>query len=267
MIRKIGLIISLLMSLVACQTKTEPLRIATTTSTNDSGLMDKILPLFEEKYQVEVEIIAVGTGEALRLGESGDVDAVLVHARSKEDVFVADGYGINRQDVMYNDFIILGPASDPAQIAGMADVTAALQKIAQTEAIFVSRGDDSGTHSREMNLWDEARIDPSGAWYQSVGQGMGSALTIAEQQQAYILSDRGTYLKRVADGLDLMILLEDDPPLQNPYGVIAVNPELHEGIEAEMAEKFIAWITSPEIQAEIDTYQINGEQLFFSNAK
>ena len=268
MMRKVSclVLLFLLIALNACQTETRSLRLATTTSTNDSGLMDEILPLFEEQFDVNVELIAVGTGEALRLGESGDVDVVFVHARSKEDEFVANGYGVNRQDVMYNDFVILGPAANPANIAIDEDVTTALQKIAEGDVVFVSRGDESGTHLREMHLWHESGIEPAGAWYQSVGQGMGSALTIAEEQQAYILSDRGTYLKRMADGLELSLLLEGDGRLQNPYGVIAVNPELHDAIEADLAEQFIDWITSPEIQTAINAYQINGEQLFFANA-
>ena len=267
MMRKlIWILILFSVVITACQTETKSLRIATTTSTSDSGLMDEILPSFEDQFEVKVEIIAVGTGEALRLGESGDVDVVLVHARSKEDEFVANGYGVNRQDVMYNDFVILGPAENPAEIGMDEDVLMALQKIATTEAMFVSRGDESGTHLREMALWFEAGIEPQGDWYRSVGQGMGAALTIAEEEQAYILSDRGTYLKRMADGLALSLLLEGDPPLQNPYGVIAVNPALNDAIEAELAQQFIDWITSPEIQTAINAYQINGEQLFFANA-
>ncbi len=263
--RKWILLIFLLASLAACQTQPPKLRIATTTSTNDSGLMDQILPLFEEEYNVEVELIAVGTGEALKLGESGDVDLVLVHARAKEDEFVANGFGVNRQDVMYNDFVILGPANDPANIATLTDINKVLQQIVQSEALFVSRGDGSGTYLREMALWAEAGIEPSGDWYQSVGQGMGAALTIAEQQQAYILSDRGTYLKRMAEGLQLTILFAGNPRLRNPYGVIAVNPALHEGIEAKMATNFINWIISPEVQTAIAAYRINGEQLFFTD--
>lgn len=267
MMRKCIGCLLLLLSLSACQAEaTRVLRLATTTSTHDSGLMDEILPLFEQEFGVEVEVIAVGTGEALRLGESGDVDVVLVHARAKEDEFVANGYGVNRHDVMYNDFVILGPVGNPAGIERDEDVIVALRKIADAEAIFVSRGDGSGTHLREISLWQEVGIEPDGEWYQSVGQGMGSALTIAEERQAYILSDRGTYLKRMADGLDLVLLLEGNGRLKNPYGVIAVNPELHEGIEAELTEQFISWITSPKTQAAIDAYQINGEHLFFSNA-
>ena len=267
MIRKIIGIGLFLLSMTACQAEAAPLRMATTTSTQDSGLMDEILPKFEEAYEIKVEVIAVGTGEALKLGESGDVDLVLVHARSKEDEFVANGFGVNRQDVMYNDFVLLGPVDDPANITTLDDAAKALQQIAEVEALFVSRGDESGTHLREMGLWSEVGIvEPEGDWYQSVGQGMGSALTIAEQQQAYIISDRGTYLKRMSEGLDLVVLLEGDARLLNPYGIIAVNPELHEGIEAEAADQFIQWITSSETQTMIDAYRINGEQLFFSNA-
>lgn len=265
---KYFLLLCMIVTAVACQSEPEVLRLATTTSTQDSGLLDVILPDFEEQYDVEVDVLGVGTGEALKLGESGDVDVVLVHARSKEDAFVDAGYGINRRDVMYNDFIILGPMADPAGIVGMTDAPAALAQVAQVQAPFISRGDNSGTHTRELILWELAGIDPAGDWYQAVGQGMGSSLTIADEQQAYILSDRGTYLKRLAEGimLEIMVMVEGDELLFNPYGVIAVNPELHEGINAEMAQNFIEWLTSPETQAAIDAYQVNGRQLFYANA-
>ncbi len=253
---------------IGCQSEAEPsvLRVATTTSTVDSGLMDVILPNFEEKYNAEVELIAVGTGQALALGEAGDVDIVLVHARKLEDAFVEAGHGINRQDVMYNDFVILGPADDPAGIAGMESAAAALSMIAETETPFVSRGDNSGTHNRELGLWEAAGIEPQGEWYQSVGQGMGASLSIANEQPAYILADRGTFLKRNAEGLDLIILVEGDGLLANKYGVIAVNPELHEGVNIEMANQFIEWLTAVETQDAIEAYTLEGEQLFYRNA-
>ena len=264
--KRIALLLLLMSGIVGCQNQPEKFRLATTTTTYDSGLMNEIIPLFEATSGLEVEVIAVGTGEALALGEAGDVDVVLVHARPLEDEFVANGYGVNRQDVMYNDFVLLGPLDDPANIGAAEDVIAAFIRIANRGIPFVSRGDSSGTHLRELALWAEAGIEPSGDWYEAVGQGMGAALTIANEQQAYILSDRGTYLKRM-DGLDLTILFEGDGRLNNPYGIIAVNPDRHPDVNAEAAQKFIEWITSPEIQSAIDAYRINGEQLFFSNAQ
>lgn len=257
-----------LIFLAACQSQNQPqqLKIATTTSTNDSGLMDYLLPDFEEKFNATVDVIAVGTGQALALGESGDVDAVLVHARPLEDKFVAEGYGINRKDVMHNDFVILGPPADPAGIAGMTDAAEALAKIAAAQAPFVSRGDNSGTHVKEMALWDLAGIEPAGDWYLSVGQGMGATLTVADEQQAYTFSDRGTYLKRLAEGIDLQVMVEGDPLLSNPYGVIMVNPERFPDVNADLAQKFEDWLTSPETQEKIDAYRVNGHQLFFSDA-
>ena len=265
---QIILVSGLFFLLTACQSQSEPqqLTIATTTSTNDSGLMDYLLPEFEEKYDAKVDVIAVGTGQALALGESGDVDAVLVHARPLEDKFVADGYGVNRKDVMYNDFIILGPADDPAGIAGMESVAEALARIAATGSPFVSRGDNSGTHVKEMALWEMAGVKPAGDWYLSVGQGMGATLTVADEQQAYTLSDRGTYLKRLSEGIDLEIMVEGDPPLNNPYGVIMVNPERFPDVNADLAQKFVDWLTSPETQEAINAYRVNGHQLFFADA-
>lgn len=259
----IGLV--LMMLITACQETTpRSLVLATTTSTYDSGLLDAILPDFETAYDAEVEVIAVGTGQALALGEAGDVDVLLVHAREREDAFVAEGYGVNRQDVMVNDFVILGPATDPAGIAGLEDVTAALQEIAGSQSIFVSRGDDSGTHFREQALWAATGIEPAGEWYLSVGQGMGGTLTVADQEQAYTLSDRGTYLARWAEGIDLVVLVEGDERLLNPYGVIAVNPERHPSVDAELANAFITWLTSPSTQAVINNFTVGGEQLFFA---
>ncbi len=261
------LILMMFFITIGCQSETKPalLRVATTTSTIDSGLMDIILPAFEEKYNADVELIAVGTGQALALGEAGDVDIVLVHARKLEDAFVEAGHGINRQDVMYNDFVILGPADDPAGINGMESAAAVLTIIAETETPFVSRGDNSGTYNRELGLWEEAGIDPQGEWYQSVGQGMGASLSIADEQPAYILADRGTFLKRNAEGLGLVIHVEGDGLLANKYGVIAVNPELHDGVNNELATDFIDWLTAVETQDAIEAYKLEGEQLFYRN--
>ena len=254
--------------------------LATTTSTADSGLLDAILPDFEERYGADVEVIAVGTGQAIQLGENGDADVILVHARNREDAFVEAGFGVNRQDVMYNDFVIVGPINDPAGIKGMIDSAAALTQIAQNQSLFVSRGDDSGTHTKEQSLWkssDTALIEaagtkdpsktamrPEGDWYQSVGQGMGATLTLANEQQAYTLSDRATYLARKLEGLDLEIMVEGDSRLFNPYGVIAVNPELHPTVNAAGAEAFITWIASLEAQQAISQFGVEqfGQPLF-----
>ncbi|MDX1522760.1 MAG: substrate-binding domain-containing protein [Anaerolineae bacterium] len=254
--------------------------LATTTSTENSGLLEAILPDFEARYGAEVEVIAVGTGQAIQLGQNGDADVILVHARYLEDAFVADGYGVNRQDVMYNDFVIVGPASDPAGIAGVTDAAAALAKIAASEAPFVSRGDDSGTHIKEQALWqlsgvdlgqaaslinaDQTHLKPAGEWYLSVGQGMGATLTVANEQQAYTLSDRATFLARTLEGIDLEILVEGDSRLINPYGVIAVNPDLHPTVNAEGAELFITWLTGLETQQLISQFGLDtfGQPLF-----
>ncbi|MBO8127299.1 MAG: substrate-binding domain-containing protein [Firmicutes bacterium] len=235
--------------------------LATTTSTANSGLLDYLLPEFEEKYDVRVDVVAVGTGQAIALGERGDADVILVHARPAEDKFVAEGYGVNRRDVMYNDFVILGPESDPAGITGAKTAVEALTKIAEVEQLFVSRGDDSGTHKKEKSLWKEAGIEPSGSWYLSVGQGMGASLTIADQKQAYIISDWGTWLA-MKDKLDLKVLFEGDPELFNPYGIIAVNPDLHPHVNYEKAMALINWITSPEVKEKIKSFTRYGEQLF-----
>lgn len=268
-LQRIMLLIVAIFTFIGCQSvdESQTLRIATTTTTVDSGLMAVILPVFEEEYNATVELIAVGTGEALALGEAGDVDIVLVHARNLEDAFVDAGYGVNRRDVMYNDFVILGPADDPAGIRGLESAADALAQLAAAEALFVSRGDNSGTHYQELALWAVANIEPQGDWYQSVGQGMGASLTIAENQPAYILSDRGTFIKRKADGLQLEILVEGNDLLANEYGVMAVNPELHENINHALAMAFINWITADETQNAIESYTVEGQQLFYGNAK
>jgi len=259
--------------------------LATTTSTDDSGLLDVILPDFETRYGADVEVIAVGTGQAITLGENGDADVILVHARSREDAFVEANYGVNRQDVMYNDFVIVGPAADPAGIKGMTDVGAALAKIAETGSTFISRGDDSGTHTKEQSLWqasgmplveaanltsaDKTFVKPEGDWYQSVGQGMGATLTVADEQQAYTLSDRATFLARTLEGIDLEIIVEGDSRLFNPYGVIAVNPELHPNVNAAGAEAFIEWLTSLETQQMISQFGVDkfGQPLFVPDSE
>ncbi len=228
--------------------------LATTTSTADSGLLDFILPDFERQYHVQVDVIAVGTGQALKLGEDGNADVLLVHARAREDAFMAAGHGARREDVMYNDFVIVGPADDPAGIGGMRDAAAAFARLAAAQAPFVSRGDDSGTHTKERHIWEQAGITPTGDWYISAGQGMGAVLTMADELGAYTLSDRATYQSMRQEGLGLVVLTEGDPLLFNPYGVIAVNPDKGPHIQAELANAFIDWLISPPTQAMIGEF-------------
>lgn len=261
--RALSLIVVLMVAGGGCSRGPAVLRLATTTSTEDSGLLDVILPDFERKHDATVEVIAVGTGQALELGEAGDVDVVLVHAREQEDAFVAAGHGLDRRDVMYNDFVIVGPSSDPAGIAGEVDAVAALERIADAEALFISRGDDSGTHIAEQQLWEDAGLAPAGPWYQSVGQGMGETLTVADEQQAYTLSDRATFIARQTEGTDLVVMSQGDERLHNPYGVMTVNPDRHDRIDADLATAFADWLTSAATQDAITDYQLNGEQLFF----
>jgi len=239
--------------------------LATTTSTENSGLLDELIPPFEEKFDIRVDVVSVGTGKAISLAENGDVDIILVHAREAENAFVEAGYGVNRRDVMYNDFIILGPTADPAGVNGMEDATAAFTKIAEASSNFVSRGDDSGTNKKELSLWSTAGIEPSGSWYIETGQGMGASLNVANEKQAYILVDRGTYLAYKAD-LDLEILVEGDPELFNPYGIIPVNPAMHTHVNYQMAMAFVGYITSQQGQKIINEYTAYGEVLFNPSA-
>ncbi len=243
------------------------MKLATTTSTENSGLLDVLLPPFEEKYNIKVDVISVGTGAAIQLGKNGDVDVILVHAREAEDQFVEEGFGVNRRDVMYNDFIILGPPDDPAGVIGEEDPASALAKIANAENLFyfVSRGDNSGTHMKELSLWQSAGIIPEGEWYLEIGQGMEPALLVAHENQGYVLSDRGTYLAH-QDKIDLVILSEGDLRLFNPYGVIAVNPELYPHVKYIEAMQLIAWMTSVEGQKIIGEFKAHGEVLFFPDA-
>ncbi len=241
------------------------LRLATTTSTENTGLLKVLLPPFEQKHVCKVDVISVGTGKALKLAERGDVDVVLVHARKAEDKFVADGFGVDRRDVMFNDFVILGPRTDPAGVRGQKDAGAAMKTIAKNGCPFVSRGDESGTHTKEKELWQAAAVAPAGVWYMEAGQDMGATLVIAGQKQAYTLSDRATCLA-MQSKIELDILAEGDPRLFNPYGVIAVNPLKHPSAKYDLAKAFIAYLTSPEAQKIIGDFQPQGKPLFFPNA-
>ena len=248
----------------------ETLTLTTTTSTFDTGLLDAIHPDFEEMYGATVDAVAQGTGAALESARNGDSDVVMVHARGLEDEFMRNGYGINRRDLMFNDFVIVGPESDPAGIRGRRSATEALTTIAESQSPFVSRGDNSGTHTKELNLWEAAGTDPGGDWYQETGTGMGEALNVANQQGAYTLSDRGTFISQRSE-VDLTILvqgpIEGGPEiLSNPYGVMAVNPGVHENANYDLAMAYIGWITSPGAQDAIADYRVNGEQLFFPRA-
>ena len=242
--------------------------VASTTSTEQSGLFKHLLPIFEQKTGIEVRIVALGTGQALDLARRGDADVVFVHAKAAEEEFLREGQGVQRFPVMYNDFVIVGPKSDPAGIARGADAPEALRKIKNATAAFVSRGDRSGTHIAEMNLWTAAGIDiakEKGPWYRETGQGMGPALNTASSMNAYLLSDRATWLAFSNRG-ELAILVEGDKRLLNQYGVMLVNPEKHPNVKRALAQTFIDWLVSAEGQAAIAAYQIAGEQLFFPNA-
>jgi tungstate transport system substrate-binding protein len=242
--------------------------VQSTTSTENSGLFDHILPQFRERTGIEARVVAVGTGQALKNAQNCDGDVLLVHARPDEEKFVDAGYGVERQDVMYNDFVIVGPASDPAEVGGMSDAAAALRQIAEAKAPFASRADDSGTHKKEQSLWQEAGVDPaaaSGEWYRETGSGMGPTLNAAVGMDAYALSDRGTWISFENQG-GLEVLVEGDEALFNPYGVIRVSPERCPNVKTEPARQFVDWITGPEGQQAIADYEIDGQQLFFPNA-
>jgi tungstate transport system substrate-binding protein len=242
--------------------------VASTTSTEQSGLFGHILPVFTRESGIAVRVVALGTGQALDVGRRGDADVVFVHDRAAEERFVAEGFGGPRRHVMFNDFVLVGPAADPARIAGLRDTNAALRRIAEARAPFISRGDRSGTHAAELRLWQLAGVDPApgrGQWYREVGQGMGPALNTAAAQGAYLLTDRGTWLS-FRNRQDLRVLVEGDARLFNQYGVMRVNPQRHPHVKAADAQRFIDWLLSPAGQAAIASYQVNGEQLFFPNA-
>jgi tungstate transport system substrate-binding protein len=250
----------------------EPARLvlATTTSTYNSGLLDVLNPVFQEKFNALVEVHSLGTGKAIKMARDGEADLLLVHARGKEDVFLEEGYGVNRRDVMFNDFVIVGPRSDPAGILGSEKASEAFKKIAHSRSLFFSRGDNSGTHTKEREIWKLAGIEPEGEWYQATGQGMGNTLTIANEKRGYTITDRGTYLAYQGK-IDLEILLEGpvkggDELLSNPYAVIAVNPAKYPNRNYQLAMAYIGFITSPEGQKLIGDYKKNGEQLFYPSA-
>ncbi len=243
--------------------------VASTTSTQDSGLFDHLLPIFTARTGIEVRVVARGTGQAIKLAQNGDADVLFVHDTASEEKFVAEGYGVRRFPVMYNDFIIVGPKADPAQIAGLKDSVAALQSIAAAKAPFASRGDDSGTHKAEQRLWNAAGIDAkaaSGTWYRETGSGMGQTLNLAVGMGAYALSDRATWLAFKNKG-DFAILAEGDRRLFNQYGVILVNPERFAHVKAADGQAFVDWLISPEGQRAIDDFNVEGQQVFFGNYK
>ena len=242
--------------------------VASTTSTEQSGLFGHLLPAFKKDTGIDVHVVAVGTGQALDIGRRGDADVVFVHARSAEEKFLAEGQGVKRFPVMYNDFVLIGPKSDPAHVAGTHDIVAALQAIEQAKLPFVSRGDRSGTNIAELKLWKVAGIDigqAKGTWYRDTGQGMGPALNTAAAMNAYILADRGTWLSFRNRG-DLVVVVEGDRRLFNQYGVMLVNPQKHPNVKVDLGQKFIDWLVSPRGQGVIADYRIDGQQLFFPDA-
>jgi len=246
------------------------IKCASTTSTQNSGLFDYLLPIFEKKTGIKVDVVAVGTGAALALGRRGDADVVLVHARDQELKAVAEGYFVNRHDLMYNDFIIIGPSNDPAPLKGLKSASEGLQKIAASKSPFVSRGDKSGTHTKELAIWNKAGIDPKGQkWYMEVGQGMAKTQRLANEKRAYTLTDRGTWLAcKDKDRLEMALVLENDPILFNQYGVMAVNPAKHKQVKHQEAMAFITWLISPEGQQAIGDFKDKqGNKLFIPNAK
>jgi tungstate transport system substrate-binding protein len=239
--------------------------LATTTSTDNSGLLKALLPVFKARSKIDVKVIAVGTGKAIKLGENGDVDVILAHAKSAEEKFVADGFGLRRVAVMYNDFVILGPNSDSAKIKGCQTAAKALQKIAEAQAPFISRGDDSGTHKKEKELWQLAGVKPGGAWYILAGQGMGAVLNMTDEKNAYTVADRGTFIA-YNDKVRLQVLYEGAKVLFNPYSVIAVNPRKHAHVKAKEAQMFIDFLVSAEGQKIIGDFKVKGKQLFIPAA-
>lgn len=259
------LILALTSLFIATLAQAEVMKMAVTTSFANSGLSDVLLPQVKADTGLDVQLLIVGTGQALKLGAEGDVDSVLVHAKAAEEAFVAAGHGTHRRKIMYNDFIIVGPSDDPAKLDNVTNVADALTLIAQAQVPFVSRGDDSGTHKKELSLWNMAGITPEGAWYKAVGQGMGAALNTAAGMNAYIMTDRATWLK-FGNKANLVVVFEEDPPLFNQYAYLPVNPANHPHINAKAAQVFEEWLVSDTARDLINAYQINGERLFYFNA-
>ena len=239
--------------------------LASTTSTQNSGFYDYLLPILKEETGITVDVISVGTGQALRIARNGDADAVLVHHRPSEDAFVEAGHGVDRRDVMYNDYVIVGPADDPVGIAESSSVIEAFERLSAGEAMFISRGDDSGTHKKETEIWNMAAISPSGNWYREIGAGMGAALNMASVTDSYTLTDRGTWISFGNKG-SLAVLFSSEPPLFNPYGLILVNPERHEHVRHDQAVRFADWLTSLSGQNAISEFRVAGQQLFCPNS-
>ncbi|HEX9020166.1 MAG TPA: substrate-binding domain-containing protein [Nitrospirota bacterium] len=269
--KKMSLALALLVAFSSAALAGQPrIRCASTTSTQNSGLFDYILPLFEKKTGIKVDVVAVGTGAAIEIGKRGDADFVFVHAREQELKAVEEGYFVNRHDVMYNDFVIIGPANDPARIKGMKSAADAFRKISESGQSFVSRGDKSGTYTKELSIWKKAGIEPAGQkWYLEAGQGMEKTQRIADERRAYTLTDRGTWLAtKDKDKLDMAVVLEGDPVLFNQYGVMAVNPEKNKGVKYKEAMEFVNWIISREGQDAVAGFKDkNGNPLFIPNAK
>jgi tungstate transport system substrate-binding protein len=262
--KKVLLLVTLLIFAFSFAASAEDrLKMSSTTSTQNSGLFDVLIPPFEKANDVKVDVIAVGTGKAIKLGENGDVDLIFVHAKAAEDKFVADGFGVKRFPVMHNDFVIIGPPEDPAKLKGSKTAAEAFKKLAEGKAEFISRGDDSGTHKKEKGLWKAAGVKPDGKWYIEAGQGMGAVLTMAFNKKAYALTDRGTFIKYEDKIKPSTIVFEGDEALFNPYGVIAVNPEKHEKTKIELAQKFIDYVTGADGQKIIGDYKVKGKQLFY----
>lgn len=262
----IRMLLALFLFALPAQAQERFITVASTTSTEQSGLLGHLLPRFQAATGIAVRIVALGTGQALDVGRRGDADVVFVHDKPAEDRFVAEGFGVERIQVMYNDFLVIGPKADPARIKDLKDVTEAFRRVQRAGAPFVSRGDRSGTHAAELRYWQEAGVQPAGAWYREVGQGMGPALNTAAAMNAYILADRATWLN-FRNRADLDVLVQGDERLFNQYGVILVNPQRHAHVKVEMGRTFIAWLVGPDGQRAIADYKIGGEQLFFPNAQ
>jgi len=249
----------------AAHGESQTITVASTTSTQNSGLFDWLLPQFTKTTGIEVQVVAVGTGQAIRIATNGDADLLLVHHEASERKFVADGLGLERHPVMHNDFVLVGPGADPADIGGMKDIATVLQRIGESEVVFVSRGDDSGTHKKELELWSASGFDPrpaSGSWYRETGSGMGATLNTASAMNGYTLSDRASWVSFGNKG-DFEILVEGDPRLHNPYAAIVVNPEKHPHVKVKEAQAFVDWLTSAQGQAAIAAFRVDGQQLFF----